>query len=367
MTSRIADRAALDALFEILKKRGYAVIGPTVRDQAVVYGRISSIAHLPEGWTDEQDGGHYRLIPRDDNALFGFNLGQTSWKQFLFPPRTELVRISRQDGSLAFQQPEREPQKMAFVGVRACELAAIGIQDKVFLGSGHVDPTYAAGRDGLFVVAVNCGTAGGTCFCVSMGTGPECRTGFDLVLTEIEPGTRYVLKAGTEAGDAVLDDLGGEPPSPGDRRRVEEVVSATAEMMGRSMETDGIHDLLVENPNHPRWEDVAQRCLTCGNCTLACPTCFCSTTTDSVNLDGEAVRTRKWDSCFGLEFSGLHGHPVRGTNKGRYRQWMTHKLATWHDQFGSSGCVGCGRCITWCPVGIDITEEVAAMRATVEP
>jgi Fe-S-cluster-containing hydrogenase component 2 len=129
------------------------------------------------------------------------------------------------------------------------------------------------------------------------------------------------------------------------------------------MDTTGIRDLLYTNFDHPRWDNVAQRCLTCANCTMVCPTCFCTTVEDVSDVTGShAERWRKWDSCFSQNFSYIHGGSVRSSAKSRYRQWMTHKLASWIDQFGSSGCVGCGRCITWCPVGIDITEEVRAIR-----
>jgi sulfhydrogenase subunit beta (sulfur reductase) len=133
--------------------------------------------------------------------------------------------------------------------------------------------------------------------------------------------------------------------------------------MGRTMDTKGIKELLYRNYENPRWDDVAKRCLTCGNCTMVCPTCFCTTVEDITDLTGEHVeRWRKLDSCFTMDFSYIHGGSVRSSPRARYRQWMTHKLATWIDQFGTSGCVGCGRCITWCPVGIDITEETGAIR-----
>jgi sulfhydrogenase subunit beta (sulfur reductase) len=100
---------------------------------------------------------------------------------------------------------------------------------------------------------------------------------------------------------------------------------------------------------------------------MVCPTCFCTSVEDSTDVDGDGVvRVQRWDSCFTVDYSYIHGGSVRSSDRSRYRQWMTHKLSTWFDQFGSSGCVGCGRCITWCPVGIDITEEVAAIRATEE-
>ena len=366
MPTTVVLREGVDAIIAALIDEGFEVIGPTVSDDAVVYDQIESTHDLPQGWGDRQDGGLYRLVDRGEDALFGFNLGPTSWKQFLFPPSTELLRINHSNGEMAVEVPNGAAPRRAFFGVRSCELAAIAIQDEVFLNSAYVDRTYARLRADVFVVALNCGTAAATCFCTSMGTGPECTDGFDLVVTEVidEASHRYVVTTGSEAGERVLASVGGRDAEVHDLEDVAAVVADAERQMGRQMETEGLRDLLVDNPDHPRWEEVAARCLTCGNCTLACPTCFCSNTVDTVTLDGEAIRSRVWDSCFSLQFSGLHRHPVRGSVKSRYRQWMTHKLATWHDQFGSSGCVGCGRCITWCPVGIDITEEVAAMRET---
>jgi ferredoxin len=367
VSSKIVDRSDIGTLFEALAHAGYQIMGPTVRDGAIVYDQVEAVDDLPIGWTDIQDGGSYRLKRRDDDALFGYAVGQHSWKEMLFPPRTELFRVERSDGSLRFVPSQVPEVSYAFLGVRACELAAMAIQDRVFLGSGEVDRTYETARRDVFTVAVNCMVAGGTCFCVSMGTGPRCTDGYDMVLTEVIDDDRheFVLESGTRAGEDLLARLPGRAAAQTDFDEVDGIVARTASQMGRSMDNTGIKELLYENLEHPRWEDVAQRCLACTNCTLVCPTCFCSTTEDAVSLDSAiATRSRRWDSCFTLDFSGVHGVPVRSTTKERYRQWMTHKLASWYDQFGSSGCVGCGRCITWCPVGIDITAEVAAIRAT---
>lgn len=365
--TRVIDRAGLDSLMTSLHEDGFTVVGPTVQDNAIVYDTIDTATDLPVGRGDTQDGGTYRLTERGDDALFGFNLGPTAWRRYLSPPKVELLRIRGSTDGLEFEPTPLESPRYAFIGVRACELAAIAIQDQVFMGSGVLDPGYASRRRDLFVVAVNCGTAAATCFCASMGTGPRATSGFDLALTEIpsDSGFEYLIESGSVRGARILETLDGRDATDVDVATKNTLLETTESSMTRSLDTDGLHDLLVSNPNHPRWEEVAGRCLTCGNCTMVCPTCFCSTTTDSVTLDGEAIRSRAWDSCFSLDFTGLHGHPVRGSTKSRYRQWMTHKLATWQDQFGSLGCVGCGRCITWCPVGIDITEEVAAMRETV--
>lgn len=367
VTALVMDMDGLSALFTALCDDGYTVVGPTVRDQAIVYEELGSPDELPIGVGDDQEGGHYRLIERSDEARFGFNLGQSSWKQFLYPPRTELFRATKTGDGVRFVTVDDPGPRYAFFGVRACELAAIGAQDEVFLGFAAVDRTYASLREQALIVAVNCGQAAATCFCASMGSGPRCTSGYDIVLTEIleAPGPEYVVEGGSEQGSAIVRGLPGREASADDLELANSASRNAEEGIVRRMSTEGIRDLLVHNPNHERWDEVADRCLACGNCTLACPTCFCSTTEDTVTLDGTAIRSRRWDSCFTLEFSALHGRPVRGDNRSRYRQWMTHKLATWQDQFGRNGCVGCGRCITWCPVGIDITEEVAAIREVV--
>ncbi len=360
---------ALDTLIEVLRRRGYAVVGPTVRDGAIVYEELERGDELPVGWTDRQEAGTYRLERRADEARFGFAVGPHSWKRFLFPPRVRLWQARRNgDGGVEVEEEPADDRPLAFVGVRACDLHAIAIQDRVFLGGRFVDRDYAARREGAFVVAANCFEPGGTCFCVSMGTGPRAESGYDIALTEIVDGEhRLLAETGSERGAEVLAQLAARPALPSDVEDADRAVAGAAARMGRTMESGDLRDLLADNLEHPRWDDVADRCLTCGNCVLVCPTCFCSTVEDHTDLTGEhAERWRTWDTCFSVDHSYIHGGSVRPDNRSRYRQWLTHKLGTWHDQFGSSGCVGCGRCITWCPVGIDITEEVAAIRATGE-
>ncbi len=369
MTGQVLERENFGQLFAKLQEVGFTLIGPTVRDKTIVYEELASVEELPIGWTDQQDGGSYRIERRDDEALFGYVVGSQSWKKFLFPPQSVLFEIGKVGDALTFSEPELPEQRRAFIGVRACELAAIKIQDKVFLESEHVDRTYQHNREGIFTVAVNCAVAGGTCFCVSMETGPECTADYDLVVTEvIDDGLHeFVIEAGSEAGEDVLDGLPGRSIADEDRNRVAAIVADTTAHMGRTLDTSSVREVLYASRESTHWDDVAEICLACTNCTLVCPTCFCSTTEDVASLDGAtATRSRRWDSCFSLEFSALHGSPVRSSTKARYRQWMTHKLAGWQDQFGSSGCVGCGRCITWCPVGIDITRTTAAIRADSE-
>lgn len=361
----VIERDDFQQLFDALERRGYRIVGPTVREGAIVYDQIASVSDLPEGWTDEQEGGSYRIKCREDKALFGYTVGPHSWKKFLLPPSLRLWRAQRSGSGFVIETDQEEVHPYAFIGARACELQAIEVQDRVFQGGSYVDSTYKARRQHLFIIAVNCGQAGGTCFCVSMKSGPKADSGFDLSLTEVLAGSRhyFVVEIGSEMGAEVLRDVAHREALDGEHERAESILAHTAAQMGRFMDTEGIKELLYQSLDHPRWDDVAARCLTCGNCTMVCPTCFCTTVEDSTDLAGaHAERWRKWDSCFTADFSYVHGGPVRATSRSRYRQWMTHKLATWIDQLGTSGCVGCGRCITWCPVGIDITAEVRAIR-----
>ncbi|MBI4920664.1 MAG: 4Fe-4S dicluster domain-containing protein [Devosia nanyangense] len=349
-----------------LATRGHRVLGPTARDGAIVYDDIGAVSDMPQGWTDRQDAGRYKLERRDDDALFGYAVGPQSWKKFLHPPMETIWRSRRTESGLAIDAPIAVSEKFAFIGVRACELHAIAIQDRVFLEGPYVDKAYGVRRQDAFIVATNCAVAGGTCFCVSMGTGPKAQSGFDLALTEIIEDDRHVflVEVGSDAGADVLAHIEHQPAARMDVIAADTIIAHTAANMGREMETTGLKELLQGNLTHEQWEKVADRCLSCGNCTMVCPTCFCTTVEDHSDLAGlNAERVKEWDSCFTQDFSYIHGGSVRKSTSSRYRQWMTHKLASWIDQFGTSGCVGCGRCVTWCPVGIDITAEAAAIRA----
>ncbi|HQZ64989.1 MAG TPA: 4Fe-4S dicluster domain-containing protein [Planctomycetaceae bacterium] len=360
---RFLARLDLDVLIQRLTDDGYQVVGPTVDQGAIVYGDITTSADLPIGWTDLQEAGRYRLQRRDDEACFGYVVGPHSWKKYLFPPVTVVASADRTEVGWQMSTPDESPPRYAFLGVRACELAAMKIQDTVFTGGPFVDPIYQARRNAAFVIAVNCTQAAPTCFCTSMNTGPRCSSGFDLALTEVVDG--FLVEVGSNAGSELLQRLPVTEATSEQLARGETARQQAADQITKRMDTDGIQSLLMDNLRHPQWQDLATRCLSCTNCTMVCPTCFCSSVSEVSDLTGDHIdRERSWDSCFNIDFSYMTGGPTRNSIASRYRQWLTHKLSTWHDQFGTSGCVGCGRCITWCPVGIDLTQEVAAIRAS---
>ncbi|WDI41717.1 4Fe-4S dicluster domain-containing protein [Bremerella sp. P1] len=378
MLVRIA-KEQLEAIIHAFRVRGYRAILPKVAGGAVIYEDAEDITQLPIGVLDEQEGGTYRLKRSSRDGYFDYVVGPHSVKRYLFPPTETVLRSDRVGGTWRFEAPEPESEPTVIVGVRSCDLHAIAIQDQVFLEGPYVDQGYKARRENLALVAVNCRRAAATCFCHSMGSGPAVTRGFDLALTEMDES--FVVEIGTDLGSEIMAACQWSGLTESEAKAVREIPAQLRKKMeeggrgygdeedphvgspDRKLDTEGIRDLLVNNLEHREWESVAQRCLSCANCTLVCPTCFCSSIEDVTDLTGEHVeRERTWGSCFTAEHSYMNSGSVRNSIRSRYRQWLVHKLATWIDQFDTSGCVGCGRCITWCPVGIDLTEEVAAIR-----
>lgn len=352
-------------LLSCLAGQGYTLVGPRVREGAICYDRIRGIEDLPRGFRDEQAPGSYRLSRGNDAELFGFASSAQSFKRWFHPPAQRLFSVRRGADGPELRAPPIERTKLALIGARGCDLAALRTLDAVFIGgAGPEDIRYATRRHDIFVVAVNCGVPASTCFCTSMGTGPVAEAGYDIALTELvdDDTTAFVATVGSDAGTALLERVGTVSADDESLQRQTEVHEQAKASIVRHLDTDGIKDLIANNSEHPAWDEVAERCLACANCTMVCPTCFCSTVEDAQGLDEESHRDQRWDSCFTLDFSHLHGGPVRGSVKARYRQWLSHKFSTWFEQFGSSGCVGCGRCVTWCPVGIDVRAQVDALR-----
>jgi len=353
-------KSLFQRLLDTLQTMGYRVVGPAVRDGAVMWETIRQVADLPIGWRDVQEPGRYRLEQTGVTRIFGVVHGPQSVKPLAFAPREPLLVIERKNGQVSAQPTLPNSEKVAVLGVRACDLAGLAIQDHIFLKDAYRDPYYRTRRDGLFLIAVNCTRALATCFCASMDTGPRAGARFDLALTELDE--VFLVEAGSAAGQEMVRALSLAPATATQVREAEQQIEACASSQTRQLDRSHLPQALYDAHEHPRWDDVAARCLACGNCTMVCPTCFCHAVEEVPDLaQTRTEHSRLWDSCFTQDHGYIHGKNVRPAIKDRYRMWLTHKLASWIDQFGTSGCVGCGRCITWCPVGIDLTEELPAL------
>jgi len=361
METGFLPRAGLQTLLDALHEAGFRCIGPQLRDGTIVYDTLTDAGQLPQGVRDRQSPGVYRIEQTGSPRHFNWANGPQALKPLLFAPRETLWRAEHDtDHGIRFIETRESSPPLAVIGVRACDLAALGLQDQHFLEGSYADPYYASRRKNLFIVAVHCTAPADTCFCVSTGDGPRAEQGFDLALHELDDG--YLLQLGSEHGESIAKKLVLTPVSDAQSQQAREELVTAARQQTRGLPSRNLRDALFANLSHPHWDLVAERCLSCGNCTSVCPTCFCHNEFDNGALsNAESEHVREWDSCFTQGHSYIHGVTIRADTAKRYRQWLTHKLGSWHDQYGRSGCVGCGRCVSWCPVGIDLTEEAAAI------
>jgi sulfhydrogenase subunit beta (sulfur reductase) len=278
-------------------------------------------------------------------------------KKQLFLPQQELVRfeLGEERATATDIPPAAEPAVL--LGVHPCDLHAILYLDRTLLG----DPHYQARRRHTLLIGLNCTRVSPFCFCSSVGTGPhlQIRQGYDGLLTDL--GDRYLFEPVSAAGVELF--AGGEPAGPEAYRLQEEQHRQALEAISKRLVTQGLDELLLGNQDHPVWERTAEeRCLSCTNCVMVCPTCFCHDVVDEVDMSLKTVtRLRQWDACQDLRFAAVHGGNFRRLRAARLRQFVMHKL-NYTAQYGMMGTVGCGRCIEWCPTGIDLTEMAAEIQ-----
>jgi len=359
-TALFLPHESLPKLFSALKDQGYLCVAPMVRGENIVYGPLDDATKLPWGYSDVQAPGKYTLTKTNNNKqAFAWSNGPSSIKPFLFKQQEVLWRVKKdENGRLCFQ-PQTETVAQALIGVRPCDIAAMGVQDKVFLEDDYVDVRYQSRRSSLFTVVVNCRYSSANCFCVAAGYGPKAEHGYDVAMTELDEG--FVVNAGSDNGLDLLQRLKLAKASQTQiDLSVDGILQAKKAQKREIPSPQHLRNGLLAEQYHARWDQIEDRCTSCGACTQVCPTCFCHKEMDFPSLEGDgAEHLREWDSCFSEKHGYVHGKVLRENKKSRYRQWLSHKFVHWQNQFSViSGCVGCGRCITWCPVGIDVTEEL---------
>lgn len=356
----------LSFLFLELQKT-HNIIGHKIEKDVLMLSSID-FGDIPAGYTDRQAAGMYRLVKSDNHDIFTFSSGPDSFKRYLNPPYSEVFayQVSKRKFNASAIKSYDNP--FAFFGMRACDRAALKFYDRVFLEGVVRDFCYETLRDNLLIIALNCLYPGDNCFCLSAGTGPEFTDGYDLLITELEE--EFLLETGSQAGSRLINSL---PLISVNQKDIDEKalrIKNCKEKFKKTIIFSELPELVYRNLEHPRWSDIAERDLECGNCTQVCPTCFCTSAFYNLEFRGIAKnfstlsgkKIKKWDSCFSRNFARVHGGNFRISRRARYRHWFAHKLAYSMEQFGLLGCVGCGRCITWCPAGIDITQELEALR-----
>jgi len=349
----------IDEMLAVLKDDGYKCVAPRYHNGSISYDDLNKASQLPWGYHDAQAPGHYEVHKTEHAHAFGFTLPTASVKPMLLKAKETVWKVARNEqGKLDFQ-PVIDIERIAVFGVRPCDLRGIEIQDRVFMENSYNDVRYVKRRENQFLIAMNCTKSHSNCFCTALGDSPHADKGFDLAMTELN-GEGFVVEIGSDKGRIVLDKLNLVAASGGQAQaalaRIESAALAQTKTLPPIKQVEA---KLMANLEHPEWDDVASRCLSCGSCTQVCPTCFCHTQRDESNVIGtETNHTREWDSCFSIDHSYTHGDTYRADPKYRYRQWLTHKFSTWRDQFRTKGCVGCGRCVTWCPVKIDVVDEI---------
>lgn len=286
--------------------------------------------------------------------------GKTRWspKEFLLPRTETLFSYSVDDGRVSLQGSSVDDAEQVLVGVRPCDAAGLTRLDAIFL-TGEADSLYARRRERSTIVSLACDEAEPECFCTAVGGGPAGEEGSDVQL--IAAAEAWLVVPLTPKGEALTAPLRDRAASPSAeewaqaRERVQRVEAG----LRQSPVAREWASVLESSFDLPLWEALGRRCVGCSICTYVCPSCSCFDVQDTGNAwCGE--RCRSWDSCtFALFTRHASGHNPRPTQASRYRQRVLHKFAYFPlENDGRFMCVGCGRCVKLCPVGMSIQESV---------
>lgn len=316
------------------------------------------LAKLIDGWRTEATV--YGPVRQGDIVAFQRLTGPEDGDLYLsantrYPPKS--LFLPQSEAMFRAEESGLEPVEAAsgnrvVLGIRPCDARACQLLDGVFVGAEYTDPYWSEKRRQTALVALGCTDPCETCFCTSVGSGPFDGRGADVMLTDIGQG--YVAVASSARGQALLEQLKDASQDQVDASSTAQAKAHDA--IKEPFELDGIVETLYGLFDGEFWYEVQQSCLGCGVCTFLCPTCHCF---DIVDEAQRRERVRNWDTCmFRVYSQEASGHNPRPTNVERTRQRIMHKYAYFIELFDEVGCTGCGRCVRYCPVGIDIRQIV---------
>ena len=326
----------LQKLLDFFVKRGFTVYGPVIKGKSWVFSEIHSIS--------EVDLNYIRSILPP--------------KKLLLPPKSSIFSFKLDDSFEVFESCDFK--NVVLFGVHPCDLKAIERLD-AFFSLYPEDVCYKARRQGLFIVGLTCNVVDEHCFCSSLGIDPEASTGFDILITQI--GESFLVESGSLKGLNILREL-NFPEAKSEHleakmRHIEDLKSRFT----KKADFKELDKIAKSKLDHKVWLETAEKCLSCGNCSMVCPVCYCFDVYDSLDLTlKEGARVMELDSCQLLEYAEVAlGGNFRRDRYQRLRHWMLCK-------FGAAGgstytsCVGCGRCLVYCPTSIDLTEVARVLK-----
>ncbi|MEW5899634.1 MAG: 4Fe-4S dicluster domain-containing protein, partial [Bacillota bacterium] len=326
---------------QLLKE--YLVIGPVAKEGSYVFTWIETPAEVCMEY-DTTVLPPKKMFHPPLQTMFSFNgEGMTAAEE---PERRQIGRELWGAEGLRTEVPEKRALLFA---VHPCDVNSFLILDRVY-GGEFADPYYLTHRENTLVIGLNCTEVRENCFCQSFETGPDLKEGYDLLLTDL--GEEYLIETGSAEGEEILAGLELSPAPRVLLLEKEKRLDEARRSFKKHLCQEGLEKVLQEKFYDHLWEELGEKCFGCGSCTTVCPTCFCYSVVDQLDLTlRNGWRERVWDSCLLLEYAAVAlGGNFRPERSARIKQRLYHKLAYFAEQFGTVGCVGCGRCITNCIV-----------------
>jgi sulfhydrogenase subunit beta (sulfur reductase) len=295
----------------------------------------------------------FHPISPDSELVLNESINTRYPPKSLFLPQSEvMLRYNPQLNKM--ENVEVLPDQRIIFGIRPCDANAITLLDTVFDTEEYRDPYWTAHRSSSTIIGLGCNKPQSTCFCTTVGYGPFNHDGMDALMTEIDD--NYFIEVFSEKGETLFSEL--PFASEEEQEKVKRHQTQVAESMTIAFETENLKHTLDNLFESNFWGEIAESCLGCGVCTFLCPTCFCFDIVDEVQRN---KRVRNWDTCmFRIYSQEASGHNPRPTQAERTRQRLMHKYSYWLDHIGKIGCTGCGRCVRYCPVGLDIRAMIRA-------